>query len=341
MYHHTRRPIRSRLKPGHTRPPRTLLTALTGAFVGVIVALAPAMHAHADPSPAQIEAQIDQLWNQVEPTIEAHNAIKAQLAVNKAKVAQLTEQIHPLQLQVDAAMSKVNQIAVEYYMGAPASALNALLTSGSPTTLADQITTLNMIARGQADQISDVAKLKATYDAQKKPLDDLVAQLDAQEADLAAKERTINAEIKRLNDLRLAAYGAGGGIGVLSPVPCPLTYPGGPSGVAVQYACRQIGKTYVWGAAGPDHFDCSGLTMAAWAQAGVHLPHNAYEQRQMVMAVSRANLRPGDLVFYYSDVHHVGMYIGGNWVVHASRAGEPIRLRQMDLAPIKSFGRPG
>jgi cell wall-associated NlpC family hydrolase len=307
----------------------------------VIIALAPALHAYADPTPAQIEAEIDSMWNQVEPTIEAHNAVKAQLAANKAKVAQLTEQIRPLQLQVDAAMAKVNVIAVEYYKGGPANTFNALLASGSPTTLVDQLAMLNMIARSQADEISDVAKLKATYDAQKKPLDALVAQLAVQEADLAAKEKIINAEIKRLNDLRLAAYGAGGGIGALSPVPCPLTYPGGPAGVVVQFACKQIGKTYVWGAAGPDHYDCSGLTMAAWAKAGVNLPHNAADQRQVVTAVSRANLRPGDLVFYYSNVHHVGMYIGGNWVVHASRAGEPVRLRQIDLAPIKSYGRPG
>jgi cell wall-associated NlpC family hydrolase len=309
--------------------------------VGLIVALAPAVHAHADPSPAQIEAQIDELWNQIEPTIEAHNAVKAQLAVNQAKVAKLTEQIRPLQLQVDAAMSKVSQIAVEYYKGAPASAFNALLMSGSPTELADQIATLDLIARGQAEQISDVAKLKASYDAQKKPLDELVAQLNAQEADLAAKEQTINAQIKHLNELRLAAYAAGGGVGNLSPVPCPLVYPGGKAGIAVQYACRQIGKTYVWGAAGPNHFDCSGLTMAAWAQAGIGLPHNAAEQRQVTTPVSRANLRPGDLVFYYSSVHHVGMYIGGDWIVHASQPGEPIRLRKIDMAPIKSYGRPG
>ncbi len=342
MHHHTGRPIRSRLKARYARHPRTLLTALAGTFTGVVVALVPAVPAHADPqSPAQIEAAIDQLWNQVEPTIEAHNAIKAQLTANKAKVAQLTEQIRPLQAQVDAAMAKVTVIAVEYYKGGPASTFNALLTTGSPTTLTDQLTLLNMIARSQAEEISDVADLKAKYDAQKKPLDDLVAQLAAQEADLAAKEKIINAEIKRLNELRLAAYGAGGGVGQLSPVPCPLSYPGGAAGVAVRYACRQVGKTYVWGADGPDHYDCSGLTMASWAQAGVRLPHNAAEQRQAVKPVTRAMLRPGDLVFYYSPVHHVGMYIGGNWIVHAYRAGEPVRVRAMDSAPITSYGRPG
>src|SRR5262249_13589473 len=115
--------MRSRLKPGHTNRPRVLRRAATGAFIGVIIAFAPAAPASADPSPAEYEKQIDALWNQIEPTIEEHNAIKAQLTTNQAKVAQLTEQIRPLQLQVDAAMDKVSIIAVEYYKGGPASTI--------------------------------------------------------------------------------------------------------------------------------------------------------------------------------------------------------------------------
>jgi peptidoglycan DL-endopeptidase CwlO len=338
---HMGRPHRSRLKPGYCRPRHPLPTAVIGVFAGLLVALAPAVHAHADPSPAQLEAQIDAEWNQLEPIIEQHNSISEKLKANRAKVAQLTEQIRPLQLQVDLAMTKVTEISVQFYKNGPATAFNALLTSGSPTALGDQLATLNMIARGHAEQIKDVTDLKARYDAEKRPLDELVAQLAAQEADLAAKEKTINAEIKRLNDLRLAAYGSGGVIGSLAPVPCPVSYPGGAAGKAVDFACRQIGKRYVWGSAGPNTYDCSGLTMAAWAAAGVRLPHNAYEQRQVTTAVSRANLRPGDLVFYYSDVHHVGMYVGGSWIVHAPHSGDVVRMRQIDSAPIKSYGRPG
>ncbi|MDI5938837.1 C40 family peptidase, partial [Micromonospora sp. DH15] len=120
----------------------------------------------------------------------------------------------------------------------------------------------------------------------------------------------------------------------------PASYPGGGAGTAVKFACAQIGKPYVWGAEGPNSYDCSGLMLAAWAKAGVSLPHNAAQQRSVTAKVSRADLRPGDLVFYYSDLHHVGMYVGGGWVVHASRAGVPVKMKRVDDGPIHSFGRP-
>jgi cell wall-associated NlpC family hydrolase len=110
--------------------------------------------------------------------------------------------------------------------------------------------------------------------------------------------------------------------------------------VAVSFACAQIGKPYGWGQAGPDAYDCSGLTMAAWAEAGVSLPHNAAAQRDVVSYVDRSDLRPGDLVFYYSDLSHMGMYVGGGWIVHASRAGVPIQMSPIDRSPVHSYGRP-
>ena len=131
------------------------------------------------------------------------------------------------------------------------------------------------------------------------------------------------------------------GGGPLRPAPCPAGYPGGPAGAAVKFACAQIGKIYVWGAAGPDHFDCSGLTMAAWAKGGVSLPHSARQQHGVTKRISRAELRAGDLVFYYGDLHHVAMYVGDGWVVHASQSGKPITMKRVDDGDINSYGRPG
>lgn len=296
--------------------------------------------ANAAPSLSELERQIDEAWNKLEPVIEQHNATRAQLNTNRAKVDQLTKQIQPLQLQVDLALSKVSAIAAHRYMGGDASALNALLTSGSPTAFADQLEMLDQVARGQKMALSGVTDLKSKYEAQKKPIDDLVAQLTATEATLATQAKQIDAEIKRLNTLRLQAYGTTTQTGSLRPALCPQTYPGGKAGIAVKFACQQIGKPYVWAADGPGSYDCSGLALAAWRQAGVYLPHNAYQQYRMVPAISRANLRPGDLVFYYSDVHHMGMYVGGNWIVHAPHAGDVVRMQKLDHAPIKGFGRP-
>jgi cell wall-associated NlpC family hydrolase len=82
--------------------------------------------------------------------------------------------------------------------------------------------------------------------------------------------------------------------------------------------------------------------MAAWAKAGVSMPHNAAAQRQGMQSVSRSQLQPGDLVFFFSDVHHVAMYLGGGWVVHAPTEGDVVRMARIDgVAPINSYGRPG
>jgi cell wall-associated NlpC family hydrolase len=108
----------------------------------------------------------------------------------------------------------------------------------------------------------------------------------------------------------------------------------------VRFAYAQIGKPYGWGSAGPNAYDCSGLTSAAWRVAGVRLPHNAARQWYAVTRISRAELRPGDLVFYYNSIQHVGMYVGGGRIVHAPTFGEAVRVERMGYAPILGYGRP-
>jgi cell wall-associated NlpC family hydrolase len=320
---------------------RFILTATLAVLLSLAVVVLGGRIAYAAPSVSELEKQIDQAWNNLEPIIEKHNAMRQDMATKKKQADKLAQRIRPLQVRVDLAMSRVGEAASTAYKGGNAAAMNALLTSGSPTTFADQLALLDIFASRQQKSIKSVADLKAKLDAQKAPLDALLAQLTKTDAELTAKAKTINAEIKKLQKLRLEAYGSTGGLGSLRPAPCPYTYPGGKPGVAVKFACAQIGKPYVWGADGPNSYDCSGLTMAAWAKAGVYLPHNAAAQRRSIPYVSRANLRPGDLVFYYSDLHHVAMYVGGGWVVHASQAGVPVRMKKVDDGPINSYGRPG
>ncbi|WP_446217663.1 C40 family peptidase [Micromonospora sp. IBHARD004] len=323
------------------RPRWSRFTTALAALAGTAVILTGgATAAHAEPSVAEIERQIDQDWNKLEPIIEQHNATRQDLAVKRKQAAALAKQITPLQLQVDLAMGQVGGLAADAYKGDNLSTVNALLGSRSPSDVVAGLELLDRFAHRQQQQVRNVVELRDQLAAKKKPLDEMVAQLTRTEAQLAAKKKQINAEIARLDKLRLKVYGSGGG-GPLRPAPCPSGYPGGPAGVAVKFACAQIGKIYVWGAAGPDHYDCSGLTMAAWAKAGVSLPHNARQQHDVTRRVSRSELRAGDLVFYYSDLHHVAMYVGGGWVVHASQSGKPITMKRVDDGQINSYGRPG
>jgi hypothetical protein len=231
--------------------------------------------AKADPDVATIEKQIAAIWNDAEPLIEQYNSVHDQYKKNKAKQAALEQQIAPLQRQVDLGQLRVGLLAAQAYKGGQADAFNAILGSGSPDSLADQLTLLDQLAREQKRQISGVVEMKTQYDEQKKPIDDIVAQLALQDADLAAKKKVIEDQLSKLQALRLKAYGTTGGTGSYRPWPCPSEYLPTAGYKAAAFACSQAGKPYVWAADGPSSYDCSGLTLASWAKVGVYLPHNA------------------------------------------------------------------
>ncbi|MGY1619039.1 C40 family peptidase [Geodermatophilus sp. SYSU D00691] len=102
---------------------------------------------------------------------------------------------------------------------------------------------------------------------------------------------------------------------------------------AVDTALAQQGKPYAWGGAGPSSFDCSGLVQYAYAAAGVSVPHSSRTQSTLGAPVDRANLQPGDLVFFYSSVSHVGIYIGNGQMVHSSTYGKPVSVVNVDSMP--------
>ncbi len=325
----------------HCRPRRLTCVAL-GAAAAVLTVLGSSTHAYAQPDPATVEAQIDQAWNALEPTIEQYNKVHGELRANKSKAATLQQQIQPLQLQVDLAMSKVSDMAVNVYKGGPGSNLNALLTTGAPTTLVDQLTMLNMVAREQGARISDVAAARDRYAADKKVLDDLIGQQARQDADLGAKKTQIEAQLANLQRLRQQVGGTTAATN-FKPVACPVDYIPGPGGTAAKKACALVGKPYIWAAAGPEGYDCSGLTLTAWAAAGVSLRHYTNWQWQDTKPVSRADLRPGDLVFFFRDLHHMGLYVGQGWMVHAPQTGDHVRMAKIDgpYLPIAGYRRPG
>jgi cell wall-associated NlpC family hydrolase len=322
---------------------RSLLAVALSVVAASAATLVGSQPAAAQPNVATIEKQIDTAWHKLEPVIEQHNLTRTQLATRKKKAADLAKKIKPLQLQVNIAMGQVGEFAALQYKGGSVSAANAIVSGGSPTALAERLQILDQFAKRQRDEIQNVVDLKAKYDAQKAPLDAMIADLDKTEKQLAAKAKQIDAEIAKLEQLRLQAYGSGAGTGSLKPVPCPPSYPGGDASKVIKFACAQIGKPYYWGADGPGSYDCSGLTMRAWSQVGVGLPHNAAAQRGAVKTVSRSELRAGDLVFY-SGLSHVGLYAGKvngtHWIVHAPQSGKPVQMRKMDEGSIHSYGRP-
>ena len=326
---------------GCLRVNRPLQMLLASAVASLALVVMPGTEARADPTVAEIEAQIQRVWGDAEPLIEEYNGVHEQYRKNKARQDELGKKIEPLQRQFELGQVRVGVISAQVYKGGQASAFNALVTSGSPRTFAEQLSFLDQLAHEQGRQLQGVTTMKQQYDAQKAPIDKLVADLAAQDADLAKKKKSIDAQIAELQKLRIKAYGGSASAGSFRPWPCPSAYEPTNGYKAAKFACSQAGKPYVWAAAGPSSYDCSGLTLAAWQSVGVSLPHQSRSQRSSMPYVTRANLRVGDLVFYYGDIHHVAIYVGNNKIMHAPSAGDNVRMADMDAAgPINSFGRP-
>lgn len=125
------------------------------------------------------------------------------------------------------------------------------------------------------------------------------------------------------------------------PAPAPAGSASGRAAQAVAFAKAQQGKSYVMGATGPSSYDCSGLMLTAWKSAGVSLPRTSQAQYGAGRPVSKSDLQPGDLVFYYGGISHVGMYVGGGQIVHASRPGKPIGYASVDSMPYQGARRVG
>lgn len=344
-----------------------------------MVALGAATHAYAGPSAADVQRQIDAAWQKLEPVIEQYNKVRSELAANRQRSAELSRKIEPLGKTVEVSSARVQEIGARYYkLGNSLSKLNALLASGSPTAFADQLALVNQLTYSEQRQITQLSAEQASYDAAKKKVDALIEVQQRQQADLAARKTAIDAEIKRLDALHrqvtateaaaaaaaakaaadaaaaraaAAAQAAATADSSTSPIKstsslfiggqCPAVPTTGSGGVAAKTACLQIGEPYEWGAAGPDSFDCSGLTQYAWASSGVQLTHYTGAQWTEGTAVSRDNLRTGDLVFFYSDQHHMGIYVGNGLIVHAPHTGDVVRMAQLANMPYSGARRPG
>lgn len=317
---------------GLRRVAHRLLVLVAAAAVGAGMLAVPAQ---AEPTVDEIEAQIDKKWEQLEPTIEQYNKVRAQLKVNRNKSSALQKKIEPLALQSELALSRVGDLASRYYMSGPSQEIGALLVSAKPDTLTEQLTLLDRLAAQERKQVAGVLAVRARYDGEKQKLDALIATQTKQQNELAAKKKQIDAEIKKLEASMPKT--------TVKTVGCPTI-----NGVlaaaaqkAIRTACQQVGDPYVWGATGPNSFDCSGLTQYAYKSAGIYLTHHTGDQWNEGKAVSRADARPGDLVFFFSGLSHVGLYLGNNQMVHAPRAGKPVQVSSINTMPVAGFRRPG
>ena len=351
-----------------TRPARLRVRALTAASVAAITALVvlPGV-GYADPQPTmeQVQAQVDQLNTEAAMAAERYNDARLKLDEVQQKLTSAQALAGTQEQKVSDARTGLAAFASATYRTGGIDPTVLLVASENPEDFLASSSSLARLTDRQAaslrsviaersrlqqdnalvaEQLADLADAKAEVERQKNEIDGKLAQAqqildNLQEAErqrvLAAQRATRDREQAAADAARAAA-----------PEPeeeeTP-TYTGGASGaaaIAVAFAYDQLGDRYVYGASGPNAWDCSGLTQGAWAAAGVSLPHSSSAQYSSGRKVSKSDLQPGDLVFFYSPISHVGIYIGDGNMIHASNPSKPVAIAPIDYIPYSGAVRP-
>ncbi len=323
-------------KGSSLRVAQTMVRAvLVGAVsLGIVLPTTVSSASHA----SDLQQQIDADNAKIEKIVEQYDKATEDLKATQAQEAQLQAQLAPLQSKMDEAYASVGDLAAKVYEGAPMGTGSALMEAGSPADLLEQLTMLDQIGRQRHSEISGYQKSKSAYDQQKKQLDTTLATQTQLQTDLAAQKAQIEADLKSLNAKRVKLYGSANDPNAPGSYTGTIPAVSGAAGVAVTYAYNAIGKWYAFATDGPNTYDCSGLTEAAWRAAGKSLPHNAAEQWSMVAHIPRSQLAAGDLVFY-NGLGHVGIYVGNGQIIHAPHTGTTVQLASVDMETPYGYGR--
>ena len=291
---------------------------------------------------ADLQAHIERHGERMSIANEQYNAAQYRISVLSKQLAATRGRLSATEAQYARFRDELGRRAKALYMhpAAPLSAwlnMRSLDQTGRQRVLSDAVLTAN------SNLVNSTNMLRHEIRVKERALRGLNADAARTEQAIAANRRELGAELGAERGLlrgvkgeiariiaadrarQLASARHGGSVKVdESNIPPPPPPKAGAS-TAVAVARAQIGKPYKWGAAGPKEFDCSGLTMYAWAKVGVHLVHFAASQYDMLPKVRRSQLRAGDLVFFGSPIHHVGIYEGGGIMIDAPQTGENVR----------------
>jgi cell wall-associated NlpC family hydrolase len=262
--------------------------------------------------------------------IVAEQRKAADAAAQQAAVARKAMAVYEPQLRA---------IAQSAHTGRTQSRMAAFLTSTSPAELVQQVTMLDVIAARTNAVVSEAATAQRAAKEAQAAADEATAlaeagaqQLRDQKAEVEKRAAEYQSDFARLSTAeqeRVTTAVAGRSLSAPSVDELPVA-PGSAAAVAIAAALAQVGDSYVAAGTGPDGFDCSGLTSFAYSTAGFSLPHSSRAQSTLGRQVSRNQLQPGDLVFYYSPISHVALYIGNGMIVHARTYGKPVAVTSVD-----------
>ncbi|CAB4909410.1 unannotated protein [freshwater metagenome] len=329
---------------------RSTGTALV-LVLALISTLFVAPQAQAAPSLAEIQAKVRALEEDATSAAEGAQEAKVKLATLTKTLTGIKQKAAVQGQNVSELSKSLGAIAINQYKNGGLSQSLELLFSSDPTLYLSAAGSLDALTRRKsiqlnkfeaaeqrlnattltvADKVALIAAAQKKYQAQARLAQSKLAEAEKLLAQLKKEDRerlARLAEEQENADQASSLEAAKGAQGV-----------SGRAGVALKYALKQIGDRYVFGAAGLTTWDCSGLTMRAFATSGVSLPHSSAAQFRYGKLISRSNLKPGDLVFFGSPVSHVGIYLGGGRMVHAPRSGSRVKVATMDMGRKKFRG---
>ncbi len=314
---------------------------LVGAAV-IVPSVAGATPTPVAPSPQRIisvQQRLGALALKNDQLVEKYNQANIAYQSTKKSAAKAAAAYQAAARRLTRAQHEFAAAAAAQYEGGAFSSTGALLSSDSGTSYLDQLDTLTMLSSHNAQVVTTFAATQKQAADAKKHAADMYAQAKTKFAAVAAQKQQTTAQIAKytkllatLNAAQRAAWQA-----QIAPTVSQtsikqvkqITNIGVTSSqvkTAINFALAQVGKPYVWGAAGPSSYDCSGLTMAAYRAAGISLPHSAAAQYNYGHHVPYSDLQPGDLMFFYQPIGHVTMYIGNGLMISAPTSGEDVKV---------------
>jgi peptidoglycan DL-endopeptidase CwlO len=288
-----------------------------------------AANGNPQPSLNSLIAQARKLSNEINTLSEQYDGLRVQLkeAQAETKIAQATYTMDAQRL--GAGQMAVGQLAAESYMTGGFGTPLQVLTSSNAQSLISRAAIMQQLQLENGDKVSALSTAEAAARHAHETAVQQAKQASALATKMAAKSRAIQSKISILNSAAFTkAMAVFRQTGQYPNVNIPTSNTVGAQ--ALRYALTRRGDPYVWGAAGPNSFDCSGLVLWAYAQVGISLAHYTGDQWNEGEHISRSQLQPGDLVFFYQDIGHVGLYIGDGLMVDAPDFGETVMVQPID-----------
>ena len=283
------------------------------------------------PSPtlSSLVAQARQLSYQINALSEQYDGLRVELSSARTEAANAVQAAAKDAAALKTSQAAVSRLAAASYENAGYDPTLQILTASDADQFLNRAAIMQQLDQENGTRVSQLKAAQAADRRAHETAQQQVAKVTALESAMNTKTKAIQSEIDKVNSSAMTQAMA---IFNQTGQYPNIDIPGGNSvgAVALRAALTRRGYPYVWGAAGPTAFDCSGLVLWAYAQEGISLPHYTGDQWNMGQHVSRGQLQPGDLVFFFADISHVGLYIGNGLMVDAPSFGQDVMVQPID-----------